>query len=546
MLSLMTGCVLAAMPVGAQAQSLTGQVSSAEEGLMEGVLVSAKREGSTITQTVVSNDKGEFSFAAAKLEPGKYTITIRAAGYVLAGPKTVEVSATGAKADVKLAKARSVVSQLSNAEWLMSLPGDNRTKSFLRDCVNCHTLARIFTAQHDPEEWIQVFHRMGRYAPGSTPTHLQLIQPGGARSERPRVPPNMMKTASEYLAEVSLTNPDRPEYEFKTIPRPKGAATKVLITEYDLPRKGAMPHDVVIDADGKAWYSDFGHPFVGELDPGTGKAADHPLPVVRADQPKGSLDLELDPDGNLWIGMSYQAGAAKIDRKTKAITPFPLNKEWTDPSTQTNMVTPTNMHVDNKVWMSDTACRCMFRLDIKTGQWEKVGVATAADGKTRISGYGIPTDMQNNVYLLEFGNTRIGRLDAKTKVAQIWATPTERSRPRRGRLDNQGRLWFAEYGADRIAMFDPKTEQIKEWKMPVPWTAPYDIAFNKGATEVWTGSMMSDHVTRLNPQTGETVDYLLPRQTNIRRVFVDDRGRRPVFWVGNNHHGVIIRVEPLD
>ena len=63
----------ALVAAGAQAQStspLSGKVSSAEEGLMEGVLVSAKKEGSTITQTVVTNEKGEFSFPAGKLGAG--------------------------------------------------------------------------------------------------------------------------------------------------------------------------------------------------------------------------------------------------------------------------------------------------------------------------------------------------------------------------------------------------------------------------------------------------------------------------------------------
>ena len=52
---------------------------------MEGVLVSAKKEGSTITITVVSDDKGQFSFPASKLDAGKYNITIRAIGYKLDG-----------------------------------------------------------------------------------------------------------------------------------------------------------------------------------------------------------------------------------------------------------------------------------------------------------------------------------------------------------------------------------------------------------------------------------------------------------------------------
>ena len=143
------------LPAGAQAQTsatLSGQVSSMEEGMMEGVLVSAKKEGGTVTQTVVTNDKGQFSFPAEKLDAGKYTIAIRAAGYTLVGPKSVDITATGANADIKLAKARNVAAQLSNGEWLMSIPGEDRFKaSFLLDCQGCHTLQRVFSAVHSPD-----------------------------------------------------------------------------------------------------------------------------------------------------------------------------------------------------------------------------------------------------------------------------------------------------------------------------------------------------------------------------------------------------------
>ena len=42
--------------------AITGKVSSAEEGLMEGVVISAKKD--IVTVSVVSNAKGEFSFPA--------------------------------------------------------------------------------------------------------------------------------------------------------------------------------------------------------------------------------------------------------------------------------------------------------------------------------------------------------------------------------------------------------------------------------------------------------------------------------------------------
>ena len=62
---------LTAIGANAQTVALSGKVSSAEEGLMEGVLVSAKKEGSTITATVVSDAKGEFSFPADRREGGR-------------------------------------------------------------------------------------------------------------------------------------------------------------------------------------------------------------------------------------------------------------------------------------------------------------------------------------------------------------------------------------------------------------------------------------------------------------------------------------------
>src|ERR1700704_4552366 len=238
-LLLATSVLTVAGLVGAEAQTLSGQVSSTEEGMMEGVLVSAKKEGSTVTTTVVSNDKGQFSFPAGKLDPGKYNVTIRAIGYNLVGPKTVDVSSGSATAEVKLAKVRNIVPQLSNGELMLSAPGTDQFKNFLLDCQGCHTLQRIFNATHDAAEWEQVFTRMGRYAPESTPIHPQLIVQGGLRSERPRVAANMMKQAAEYLDKISLANPDRMEYDFKTLPRPKGNATKVVITEFDLPRKEA-------------------------------------------------------------------------------------------------------------------------------------------------------------------------------------------------------------------------------------------------------------------------------------------------------------------
>jgi virginiamycin B lyase len=541
------GLLAAGLTAGeARAQAaLTGVVSSNEEGAMEGVLVSVKREGSTITTTVVTDAQGHYSFPAARIEPGKYTISIRAVGYKLDSAKTVDVPAGGTgAADLKLGKVKTLVPQLSNGEWLLSLPVPDKQKAFLTMCVGCHTLQRVLTSTHDAPEFQQVFLRMARYSPGSSPTHPQPLLPG-PRGERPVVTGDAAKAAAELLASVSLGNSEAIEYPLKTLPRPTGRSTKVVVTEYDLPRKNAMPHDVIVDRDGQVWYSDFGAQFVGVMDPKTGETKDIAVPVIRPEQPKGGLDIEFDPDGNIWLAMMYQAGISKIDRKTHEVTVYPFPKEWISTSAQASMVSPMHSNADGKVWTNNQEDNLNYRLDVATGKFENLGQAKTPGGK-QIRAYGMPTDHQNNLYQLEFGGHSIGRRDAKTLAVTIWPTSTALSRPRRGRVDEQNRLWFAEYGANGIGMFDPKTDTIKEWTLPTPWSAPYDVVAIKNGAEVWTGSMLTDRVSRLDTATGQAVDYLLPRTTNIRRVFVDQSGERPVLWVGSNHGASIIKVEPLD
>jgi hypothetical protein len=58
--------------------------------------------------------------------------------------------------------------------------------------------------------------------------------------------------------------------------------------------------------------------------------------------------------------------------------------------------------------------------------------------------------------------------------------------------------------------------------------------------------MLSDQVTRLNTKTGEAINYLLPRTTNIRRVYVDNATTPVTFWVGSNHGASIVKLEPLE
>lgn len=143
---LLLACIQA---VPCRAQTLTGSVVSAEEGAMEGVLVSAQKDGSPITVTVVSGDNGRFRFPDGRLSSGHYTLRIRAAGYDLAGPQALELGAAPADVAVKLRKTSDVAAQLTNTEWLMSMPGTAAQKRPLIECMSCHSFERIVRSTYN-------------------------------------------------------------------------------------------------------------------------------------------------------------------------------------------------------------------------------------------------------------------------------------------------------------------------------------------------------------------------------------------------------------
>ena len=275
------GFIVASSTVVAS-DALTGVVSSADEGAMEGVLVSAKKTGSTVTITVVSDNQGRYRFPAAKLEPGQYNLRIRAIGYDLDVRTTAEVTAQKtANVDLKLRKTQDLAAQMSNGEWIMSFPGSEEEKGRLLNCISCHTLERIVRSKYDADGFKITIPRMLAYATNSTPMRPQKRIAGGGMGREPNYALLTAPPKPDYLASINLSADTRWDYELKTLPRPKGRSTRVIMTEDDLPRPALQPHDVQIDSDGMVWYSNFSDQFLGRLDPKTARVTEYPVPEVK-------------------------------------------------------------------------------------------------------------------------------------------------------------------------------------------------------------------------------------------------------------------------
>jgi streptogramin lyase len=445
-----------------------------------------------------------------------------------------------------LVPTKDLAAQMTNAEWLTSAPGDIEIKKRAFGCGQCHTLARPLTSTHTAEEFATVvMPRMQRYA---SQTYPQLIQDrnGAGRGRANPLVDGRPNPLAVYLASINLSKGKTYGFELKGFARPKGADTKVVITEYELPRRTMQPHDVIVDEAGTIWSSNFGENSLVKLDPKTGRATEYAYQPTRPGYANGNLNLERDHEGHIWLGMMNQTGVARFDPRSEKFDFHPLPVSMLNESTQQAMVAPKHWQIDGKLWFNDAEARALSRMDVKTGAfdtWKNVFETFPTLGAH--GAYGIDTDSKNNLFFCDFPSEYIGRVDAKTGAVSFYKIPTRDAHPRRGRMDNQDRFWFAEWYGGKVGMLDTKTGDIQEWTVPDPYAAPYDAALDKNG-EIWTGNDNDDRITRIDSKTGRTIQYLMPHEINVRRVFIDNTTTKPTLWVGSNHTASIFKVEPLE
>ena len=76
--------------------------------------------------------------------------------------------------------------------------------------------------------------------------------------------------------------------------------------------------------------------------------------------------------------------------------------------------------VDGVVWSNNQDMHATYRLDVASGRWDDWGAMKDPMGHG-ISAYGMPSDIENNLYMLNFAGSEIGRL----RDARIVAGPIE-------------------------------------------------------------------------------------------------------------------------
>ena len=525
-------------PLAAQEASLlTGEVVSSTGAGLVGVPVKASQDNGNITVAVSSDEQGNYSFPLwSDLTPGSYTVSVALPDFEPVVRHDVVLSAGQQTViDFELRARTPSLEDATTTDIITALPGTDDQKVLLAQCSNCHTLQRALKNPHTKDEWAQIIRQMAGERAAST----------NAPGTRAYGQQRYIEPLAEYLESIrGPGSSDRIPFDLR--PRPTAeASTRLVVTEYDLPRGGSWdletlrgdrqfvwPHDVVVD-ENYAWYTDHYSPVLGRVDKETGEVTeftyslsfgepeDVPEGQRRAGQRiVGSHDIFVDPQGRIVFSMGGMGGNTfRFDPATEQFTHWPHGD---------NMI---GMDAAGDVWYTPPAGN-LYRLDLGTSELTEYAIPEN-DGV-----YDMEVDSQGRSIINIWRDGEIGIFDPKTETYAEFPTPTPQSGPRRGEIDAQDRLWVALYYAGTLAMFDPSTDQVKEFPLvpgtasfEPPYPAPYSTSVDNQHGYVWATDFNSARIYRFDMNTEQVTEYFMPGPYEARDLTVEQSAERPTLWI---------------
>lgn len=261
-------------------------------------------------------------------------------------------------------------------------------------------------------------------------------------------------------------------------PGQPGDVTKLNVTihEWDVPTKGAHPHDPAVGHDGALWFTEQMTNKIGRLDPTTGKFKEYPLATDKNSGPHG---LIADRYGNIWFTANFGGYIGKLDPNTGKVTEYKMPSEKAD--------------------------------DPHTAVFDTNGI----------------------LWFTVQGGNMVGRLDPKSGKIELKEVPTESALPYGIQINSKGVPIFCELGTNKMASIDPATLKITEYLLPES-ARPRRLAIARDDTVYFT-DFKSGHLGTLNTTT--RVVKIMIRPVAQNRILMESRSR-PMEWCGIANRGL--------
>ena len=179
-----------------------------------------------------------------------------------------------------------------------------------------------------------------------------------------------------------------------------------------------------------------------------------------------------------------------------------------------------------------------MELDLKTGQVHRYKFTSST------AGYGTAVDSTGIGFRGGIADSDIKVLDPETGKVTNYRTPTSDSCPRRISLDGDDYLWFGEWFGEKIGKLNIKEGKIFEYSVSVPFAAFYEAGVDPKNHFGWAYDWRNDRLDRVDPKTGEVLEFPMPTlDVEGRRTAVDTSTDPPSVWINGAGNGLIIRLQ---
>lgn len=543
---------------------LTGRITSATGERLEGVIVSARRIGSTFTTSVYSDSTGEYYFP--KLEQGKYKIWAQAVGLDAAIFEDATVNGAVHRQDMVLKTLPNYEMQLRGDEWVASLPEDSyqdkRMKEVFRlNCYGgCHSPSHALKDRYDEKGWKNLLEIMMRAGSGGQ----------YSMREDMNVSPLLHYYKDELAAWLAkIRGPNSPPLKLRPRPRPTGDETLGVWREYDGTKPGygvplyndgslwqlGAPNKMdgrnqgflraTVDTDGNPWFSGgvFSYRSFGKFDWKTGKATNYKA-IGENGQMAGGGEIIVDREGTVWAKAGPNIARVGRDGKLELIkipdTIPPAASVKLDPTTAKDRVwfeqqsnfedSPSKLWMydpKNKQWAgwenprtkeADTAYNEVYNVTQTAdadgnGWWSQHGtdVIVKADGSQVGKTVGIRVPERNNPVWELF-------TDDDRKIFEIMggAEPHGRGLPNQHTIRMMGAgpgptdsAWGSGWFSSDLVRVNIKTNRVQVYKPPFVDCGPYQSVVDPQGF-VWTVCHSADYMRRFDPKSGRFIRFDMP------------------------------------
>lgn len=309
-------------------------------------------------------------------------------------------------------------------------------------------------------------------------------------------------------------------------PRTDVPDLKATVKEWDVPTRGAHPHDPAVGMDGALWFTEQMQNKIGRLDPTSGSFKEFPLKVDNS----GPHGLVADAEGNIWFTGNFAHYIGKLNPQTGDV------KEYKMPDAKAEDPHSLVFDSDGVLWFTVQVGNFVGRLDPRSGLIDLLKV-----GQVNAHPYGIQVNSQGVPFFCMFFTNKLGSINPKTLDIQEHLLP-QGVRPRRLAIDDHDLVYFTDFEGGNLGRLDPKTGAVKMWPSPSgAKSQPYGIAITPDGM-VWysEAGVKPNTMVRFDPKTETMARTNIPSGGGtVRNMAATVDGRVYIACSGVNKVGVV-------